>query len=113
MPTWRQARNGKLIPIEEWDEDLHSSRGRHYIHGDLEEFRSPIDGSIIRDRKQLREHNKKHDVVCAEEFPQSHYDQAAKRRANHYQGVTSKAETFKRRQAIHEIITRAERDGRQ
>jgi hypothetical protein len=38
------------------------------ILGDLPDFISPIDGSVVRGRKGLREHCKRHDVVPTEEL---------------------------------------------
>lgn len=37
--------------------------GSYAILGDLPDFVSPIDGSVVRGRAGLREHCKKHDVV--------------------------------------------------
>jgi hypothetical protein len=62
---WRQVYNeekGKyeLVPITDSSRAKASSAD---IHGDIEPFRSPVDGSVISDRKQLREHNKRNNVV--------------------------------------------------
>ena len=109
MPRWRQDKEtGKLVPIDE----AAAHRDGHFVQGDIEAFRSPIDGTVIADRKQLDEHCRKHNVVPAGEFSQEFYERKAKERANFYQGVTSTAETFKRRQDIHEIIERMIRNGR-
>jgi len=35
----------------------------HAVMGDLPDFVSPIDGSVVRGRTGLREHCRKHDVV--------------------------------------------------
>ena len=37
--------------------------GSHTIMGDLPDFVSPIDGSVVRGRAGMREHCKRHDVV--------------------------------------------------
>jgi len=37
--------------------------GSHAIMGDLPDFVSPIDGSVVRGRAGMREHCKRHDVV--------------------------------------------------
>jgi hypothetical protein len=62
---WRQdAKTGEFIPI---DEAARASTGSA-IHGDIQSFVSPVDGSVISDRHQLREHNKRNNVVNAAEF---------------------------------------------
>jgi hypothetical protein len=62
---WRQCREtGEFIPI---DEAARASAGSA-IHGDIQSFVSPVDGSVISDRHQLREHNKRNNVVNAAEF---------------------------------------------
>jgi hypothetical protein len=75
MARWRQVYNEEkdkyeLVPITDSSRAKASSAD---IHGDIESFRSPVDGSIISDRKQLREHNKRNGVVSAEEFSDEYY----------------------------------------
>jgi hypothetical protein len=84
-----------------------------FIGGDIESFVSPIDGSVISDRKQLREHNKKHNVVNAAEFTPEFYAGKAKERADFYEGRTSRAETQERKEAIYETMIRAENGHRE
>ena len=110
MARWRQAIvNGKseFIPI---DESARKADG-HYIQGDIESFVSPVDGSVISDRRQLEEHNRRNNVVNAGEFTPEHYEQKAKERANFYQSNHGRRETLKRKQEIYENIMRAERNG--
>lgn len=38
------------------------------VLGDIDDFRSPIDGSIVRGRAGIREHCKRHDVVPTAEL---------------------------------------------
>jgi hypothetical protein len=107
---WKQSLNeetGKyeFIPIDEGARL--ATQGA--IHGDIQSFVSSVDGSVISDRKQLREHNKRNGVVAAEEFPASFYEDHAKSREAHYTGQSSREETLKRRQAIYETINRMER----
>ena len=108
---WRQVLNkgtGKyeLVPI-----DAAAQRRDIAIHGDIEPFVSPIDGSVISDRKQLREHNRKHNVVNANEFSAEFYREQAQKRADYFEGRRSKEESLKTKKMIYEIMTRAERDG--
>jgi hypothetical protein len=58
--------------------------GSYAILGDLPDFVSPIDGSVVRGRAGMREHCKKHDVVPTAELkglpvgrPQYQPDRAA------------------------------------
>ena len=109
MPRWRQdAKTGKLIPI---DAAARRHDG-HAIHGDIAPFVSPIDGTVISDRRQLEEHNKRNNVVNAAEFSPEFYAEKAKERANFYEGRHSRAETQRRKEEIHRVIDRLEREGR-
>ena len=123
MARWRQMQQPdgsyRMVPLDEaaakidgvkWNpEEQHYS---HFIHNDMEQFVSPIDGSMIRDRKQYREHCKKHGVVPASEFDDAHYEQHAKRRQDMAEGNISRQERQKRREAMHELWNHAERGGR-
>ena len=95
-----------MIPIDE--AARRATAG--YVHGDIESFVSPVDGSVITDRKQLREHNKRNNVVNAGEFTPEFYERKAKERANFYQGKHAKKESLERKQEIYETIIRAERE---
>ena len=82
---------------------------QHYVHGDIEAFVSPIDRTVISDRKQYREHCEKHGVVPAQEFSAEHYKQAAEKRARFFQGQHSKQERVARRQQMYNIAMDLER----
>lgn len=111
MPRWRQDREtGELVPIDETA--ARQSGGHAVVHGDIESFVSPVDGTVISDRKQLREHNKRNNVVCADEFSPEHYQRKMKEQEAFFTGKHSKEETFKRKQEIYNSIIRAERNGR-
>lgn len=109
MPRWRQdAKTGKMVPIDE-------AARKHdgvYIHGDIERFVSSVDGSIISDRNQLREHNKRNNVVDATEFTPEFYAGKAKERADFFEGNRTRQESLTRKQEIYEITMRHERNGR-
>jgi hypothetical protein len=68
------------------------------IHGDITSFVSPVDGSVITDRAQLRAHNSKHGVVNFHEF-------------DGQRPPKEKDNTLARKKAMYEIITRVERGG--
>lgn len=107
MPRWRQcSKTNKLIPIDDAARALNSSA---VVHGDISPFVSPVDGTVVADRKQLREHNLRNNVVNANEFPPEFYAQKAKERASFYEGQHSKKESLKRKQEIYEAFMRAER----
>lgn len=55
----KETNRYELIPIG----SERSSSVAPAIHGDIESFRSIVDGTVISDRKQLREHNKRNGVV--------------------------------------------------
>jgi hypothetical protein len=95
---WRQSLNeetGKyeFIPV---DDAARRHSGGSAIHGDIQSFVSPVDGSVISDRKQLREHNKRNNVVNLAET----------------EGVKppqTKDDSFEKKRVLYEAITRAER----
>ena len=107
MARWRQdSKTGKLIPI---DEAAARRDAGVAIHGPIEPFVSPVDGSVISDRKQLREHNRRHNVVQTQEFNPEFLERKRAERERLYSGEHTKAEKLARRQEIYEAITRAER----
>jgi hypothetical protein len=62
--------------------------GSYAVMGDLPDFVSPIDGSVVRGRAGLREHCRRHDVVPTQDLkglpigrPQQEPDRAAIREA--------------------------------
>jgi hypothetical protein len=110
---WKQIWNEELgksefIPMDE------KARNRNLtaaIHGDIDSFVSSVDRSVITDRAQLREHNKRNDVVNMDEYGTDHWDKQAKVRDRLYTGEHTSEESFKRKQEIYNIMTRAERNG--
>ena len=108
---WRQKYNkatGKstFIPID-GSAAMHDAGAA--IHGDIEPFVSPVDGTVISDRKQLREHNKRNDVVNSQEFSQQWLDKKAKERQDFFDGKLSRKETQARKEQLNETINRAEK----
>ena len=53
---------------------------REHHAGAFNPFKSPIDGKIIGDRKQLNDHNKRHGVTNVKDYSQKHFDDAAQQR---------------------------------
>jgi len=99
----------KLIPADEYVRPKEA--GTAAVHGDIQSFVSPVDGSVITDRKQLREHNRKNNVVSADEFSPEHYAKKKQERDDFFQGRRSREETFNRKQEIYNNMIRAERNG--
>jgi hypothetical protein len=110
MPRWRQCRHtGKFIPVDESARRAAAASSGVAVHGDIEPFVSPVDGSVISDRKQLREHNKRNNVVNADEFSPEYYEQKAKERAKFYNRERTKKEIRDDRMKIYETINQLER----
>jgi hypothetical protein len=110
---WKQSLNeetGKyeFIPV---DQSAMARDSGAAIHGVIQSFVSSVDGSVISDRKQLREHNIRNNVVNTAEFD-GHWDGQEKVRDRHYTGENTREESFKRKQSIYNIIQRAEDHGR-
>jgi hypothetical protein len=108
---WKQSLNkesGKyeFIPVDEAARKVSTA-----IHGDIVSFVSPVDGSVISDRKQLREHNERNNVVNSSEFDQGFLDRKRKERDRLYTGQHTTAEKFERKQEIYNNIMRLEREG--
>jgi len=96
----------KLVPADNY---YRPSENSHSIHGDIESFVSPIDHSVISDRNQLREHNKKHNVVNSAEFSQNFLDRKRVERERILRGEHTSQEKLVRKQEIYETIIKAER----
>ena len=114
MPRWRQHFNeetgkSEFIPVD----DAARRADGVAIHGPIEPFRSPIDGTVISGRKQYREHCEKHGVVPAAEFSNEYYERKAKERERFFTGEQTREDSFRRKQEINEIINHIEaRNGR-
>jgi len=111
---WKQSLNeetGKyeFIPIDE--SARQASPRSAQIWNDVQSFVSPVDGSVISDRKQLREHNERNNVVNSSEFDQGFLDRKRKERDRLYTGQHTTAEKFERKQEIYNNIMRLEREG--
>ena len=63
--SYIQGPDGKLYDKSEL---THQEHTLHTVQGDLPDFISPIDGSVVSGRAGLREHCRKHDVVPTEEL---------------------------------------------
>jgi len=68
MPRYVQVKNQAGM-YELWEVERQPPRARVHIIGDLKEaYRSPIDGSVISSRQDLRYHKDKHDVILHADY---------------------------------------------
>jgi hypothetical protein len=79
MPRWIQhLLTGELIPAHEYVRP--NTNKTAAVHGDIEAFVSPVDRSVIDDRKKLREHNKRHGVTNTRDYGENYFKRKAKER---------------------------------
>jgi len=109
---WRQTKceeTGKyiMVPI---DAAARKASASPSIHGPIDPYLSPIDGSVITGRTGLREHMKKHDVVLMDDYGTEHWDESAKKRADHHNAITSKQETQARKEQLNEVWNHHQRN---
>jgi len=76
----------------------------------FESFVSPVDGSVVRNHRELQDHNKRNGVVLSNEFTPEFYERKRKEREQVFSGERSREEVFRARQEIYESIVRAERN---
>ena len=72
------------------------------IHGPIEAFVSPVDGSVISDRKSLREHNERHRVTNTADFGPDHLRRKADERR-----IAAERDKRERGREIYERTTAA------
>jgi len=112
MPRYRQVINedGSSTLVE-----IGASRPTHHtaaIQGDIEPFVSPVDGTVISDRGQLREHNKRNNVVNTAEFNPEFLERKRKERERLHSGEHTPQEKLARKREINEIINHHINKGR-
>jgi hypothetical protein len=102
---WRQCgETGKFIPVDE----AAARRDGLVVRGDIADFISPIDQTVISGNKQYREHCEKHGVVNAAEFTPEYYAGKAAERAQLFENTNNKEKLALRRD-LYERLTQAER----
>ena len=92
--------SGKLIPKEEFQREEPASPA---IHGDIDPFVSPVDGSVISDRAHLRAHNKRHNVTNVADYGHGWFERKGKDKYREQQGATTK-QRRERREAINRTM---------
>ena len=107
---WRQcAKTGKFIPVDDAARRRDGAGADIIVRGKFDSFVSPVDGSLIRNHRDLENHNKRNDVVNAAEFTPEFYAEKRKKRERLYKGELTRQESLQRKQQIYEIMTRMER----
>ena len=81
----QDPKTGKLIPKEEYQRE---GSNAPYIQGDIASFVSPIDGSVISDRGQLRRHMAEHGVTNSSDYSTSFLLDRSKKRIDAMNGNT-------------------------
>lgn len=92
----------KLIPAEEYQRPNVKTP---YIKNDIEAFQSPVDGSVITSSKQLREHNKRNNVVQTQEYGEGYFE---RKHAERQQRAKDGAPQKEINQAVADTIKRME-----
>ena len=79
---------GKLVPRGTYQrEDTNAPA----VHGDIEDFVSPITREVITDRAQLRRHNEQHGVTNKADYSDAFMAKRVKARENERLGHTAQA----------------------
>lgn len=60
-----------------------------YVWGDIESYKSVVDGTVITDRKQHREHLKRHNMAPTADYTET-WRKAREERAQHLNGTHPK-----------------------
>jgi hypothetical protein len=74
-----------------------------FIGGNFEPFKSPVDGSIIKNPAQLRSHNSKHGVADIREYGDEWFAGRGREMYSEKTGCTSEAKR-ERQQICHDVL---------
>lgn len=106
---WRQDRDtGEMVPVDA-AAAKHDSRSATIAVNNFDAFVSPVDGALIRNPREYREHNIRNNVVNAAEFSPEYYKEKAKEREAVFTGQRPKEETLQIKREMYERIMHAER----
>ena len=81
------------------------------VRGNFDAFVSPVDGSLIRNHRELEDHNRRNNVVNSAEFSPEFMERKRKERERVFTGERTSQQVQRDRMFIHEMINRAERQG--
>lgn len=100
----REERMAEMAALKERQyEEAQRALDAPMVMRDIETFVSPVDGSVISDRGQLRAHNKKHGVTNVRDYGDGYFDRNGREMHKRRQGNTEKDKTG-RREAIRESL---------
>lgn len=103
MPKWIQdPETGTLIPAHEYRRNAVQTA---FVQGDIESFRSPVDGSLISDRAQLREHNHKHGVTDLRDYGDDYFARKEQERQSVLRSDSKAAKQDRIATMLHAIET--------
>jgi hypothetical protein len=109
MPSWVQHPiTGEFVPRHLYVRPNPNQSAD--IQGDLHDFVSPIDQTLISDRGQLREHNKRHGVTNTQDYGDGWFEKKAKERQELF-GANREQDKTERRGVINNAIEQANRRG--
>ena len=87
--SWVQdSETGKLVPKNEF---TRAESKAPAIHGSPEAFISPVDRTVIDDRRKLREHNKRHGVTNVRDYGEDYFERRGKEKYLESIGATKEA----------------------
>jgi hypothetical protein len=99
--TWvHHPITGKMVPKEDFRPP---GPNAPVVHGDLESFVSPVDGSVISDRSHLRAHNSRHGVTNVADYGPEWFERRGKEKYQEQQGKTPE-QRRERREAINRTM---------
>ena len=90
-----------LIPIEEY---VRAPKSGIHIIPDIEPFVSPVDKKVVRGRRDLRDHNRRHNVTNAADFSPEYYKEKQRENKRVFEkGRPDRIEAIKRALEIHNV----------
>lgn len=94
-----------MITAAEWHEKYPEARTARSatVLGSFEEFRSPLDGSMISDRRQLANHNKKHGVTNVADYSPQYFADAKQRMAKETVGDTPQQDRDREKALVNNL----------
>ena len=84
---------GKLVPRGAFQRDDTNAPS---VHGDIQDFVSPITREVISDRAQLRRHNREHGVTNSADYSESFMARRVEKRENERLGNNAQAKRERR-----------------
>ena len=100
----REAKHAKeKAEKAEKQEAMKKATSAAFIGGNFEPFKSPVDGSIIKNPAQLRSHNSKHGVADIREYGDEWFEKRGREMYAEKTGDTLEAKR-ERQQTCHDVL---------